>query len=113
MTDPSTPDLAARIAWFVEALGDPELVEEAQSSQAEADDLVGGFVGAENPFGVPQTILNRCILEVAADLFFRRQSRNGVMPFDGGMEAQPLRIRNDPLAGIYPLLRVYIPSGLA
>ncbi|AMB58242.1 hypothetical protein [Microterricola viridarii] len=101
---------ATDIAWYVDAIGKD--AEFASTSQAEATELVSNFMGgASNPFGVPAVIVARAVLEVGADLFYRKTTRNGVVGF-GDMEAQPFRLNRDPMAAAYPLLRPYLVIGL-
>lgn len=77
---------------------------------SEANDLVTGYAGAA---GVPEAVLDRAVLETAADLFYRRSTRNGVADFEGIDGLQPIRVNRDPLAAAYPLLRRYVGAGLA
>lgn len=102
-TAPATP--TTTLEWFVEALG--EDVAYAADSKAEAADLVDNFVGAGNPFNVPTSVIARAVLEVGADLFYRKASRNGVVGFDGP-DPQPFRLNRDPMAAAYPILRPFL-----
>ncbi len=95
------------LAWFVEAVG--EEVAFAADCKAQAEELVTRFIGS--PDAVPEPVKERAVLEVGADLFYRKQSRNGVVGFDGP-DALPFRLNRDPMAAAYPLLRPYIQSGL-
>lgn len=97
------------LKWYVDALGDD--VAYAATSAAEAAELVGDFVGEGNPFNVPAKVLARAILEVGADLYYRKASRNGVVGLDG-VDPQPFRLNRDPMAAAYPLLRRRLVSGL-
>ena len=100
------------LAGFVHAIGAEDLAL-VDSSKAEATELVENFIGGlpANPFNVPDTIIDRAVLEVGADLFYRQQTRNGIAGFDGATMA-PARINRDPMAAAYPLLRQYIPVSL-
>lgn len=95
--------------WFVTAVG--EDVEFAKACELEATALVDNFVGEDNPFNVPDEVLTRAVLEVGADLYYRKASRNGVVGF-GGDDPQPFRLNRDPMAAAYPLLRPFIVTGL-
>ncbi|MDJ1115341.1 hypothetical protein [Microbacterium dauci] len=98
------------LTWYVDAVGDD--VEFAGESKTLATQMVHDFIGgAENPFGVPAPVVARAILEVGADLYYRKASRNGVVEL-GGVEAQPFRINRDPMTAAYPLLRRYLVMGL-
>lgn len=112
MPDPSTtdPPAATDLDWYVEAIG--EDADYARRSQAEAEDLVYPFIGGKsNPYGVPQTSIERAVLEVGADLFYRRLARNGIASFEG-MEIQPVRLNRDPMSAAYPILRRHLVTGL-
>jgi hypothetical protein len=107
MAESTTPP--TDLAWYVEAIGEDAPF--ATASAAEATALVMNFIGADNPYGVPEVIVARVVLEVGADLFYRKASRNGIVGFEG-IEAQPMRVNRDPMAAAYPILRQYIPVGL-
>jgi hypothetical protein len=102
------------LAAYVQAVGADDLAF-VQQCAAEATELVTGLIGGSaddpNPFAVPQAIVARAVLEVGADLYFRRASRNGIVPFDGD-DPQPMRINRDPLVAAYPILRPYLVMGL-
>lgn len=102
------------ITWYVDAFTDPVSAEYAKTSREEATQLVTDFIGgAENPFRVPDSIIDRATLEVGADLYYRKASRNGVINLDGGdMGVQAFRLHRDPMAAAYPLLRRYLAQGL-
>lgn len=104
-TTPATTDLA----WYVEAIN--EDVEYAADSNRTAVQMVGDLVGANNPHKVPETVVARAVLEVGADLYYRKASRNGIVGLEG-IAPQPQRINRDPLAAAYPLLRHYLVMGL-
>lgn len=98
------------VEWYVNAIG--EDAEFAADCQTQATALVGKFIGGEdNPFGVPEEVVNRAILEVGADLYYRRASRNGIVGLDG-IEPQPMRLSRDPMSAAYALLRPYLITGL-
>lgn len=68
-----------------------------------ADDL-GGYV----PSNAPEVIVDRAVLEVAADLWNRRNAPNGVMnaQFEnfGGDQGAAVRIARDPMQAAYKIL---------
>lgn len=110
MTDDTTP-ATTDLAWYVEALGEDAAY--ASTSAAEAKQLVHDFIGGEtNPFEVPESVVARAVLEVGADLYYRKASRNGVVEFGGVEVAQPIRLNRDPMAAAYPILRRYLVMGL-
>lgn len=104
-TTPATTDLA----WYVEAVGEDSTY--AAESKATAAQLVGDLIGEGNPYGVPASVVARAVLEVGADLYYRKQSRNGIVGLEG-IDPQPQRLNRDPLAAAYPLLRRYLVMGL-
>jgi|GEM_PF-2200596 len=109
MTDavPSTP---TKLDWYVNAIGDDKPF--AAESDALARVMVHDFIGGKaNPFGVPSEVVERAVLEVGADLYYRKASRNGVVQLDG-VEPQLYRLNRDPMAAAYPLLRRYLVMGL-
>lgn len=104
-TTPASTDLE----WYTEALG--EDAEFAKTCALEATTLVNDFIGESNKGAVPDPVLARAVLEVGADLYYRKASRNGVVGFEG-IEAQPFRLNRDPMAAAYSLLRPYLVMGL-
>lgn len=76
-----------------------------------AQSLVATHVGTAT---VPASVRARAVVEVAAELYWRMQARNGVTEYGSG-EAGPelVRIGNDPLRAIRPLLRPYLAGGFA
>lgn len=109
MADDSMAPAATDLSWYVQAVGDD--VEFAASANAEAAQMVGDFIGADNPYGVPALVVARAVLEVGADLYYRKASRNGMVTLDG-VEPQIFRLNRDPMTAAYPLLRRYLVMGL-
>lgn len=85
----------------------------AAACVTEANALVMRAIGTDNPYQVPDELVARCILEVGAELYYRKSSRHGISSFDGVEGAMPLRISRDPMTAAYPLLKPFIPFGLA
>lgn len=104
-TAPATPDLD----WYVNAQGEDKPF--AASSAVEATQLVTDFIGEGNPYKVPPVVVARAVLEVGADLYYRKASRNGIVGLDSE-NPQMFRLNRDPMAAAYPLFRPYIPMGL-
>ncbi len=105
-TTPATTDLT----WYVNAIDADQPF--AATSETVARQMVTDFIGGENnPFGVPETVVARAVLEVGADLYYRKASRNGTVTI-GGVEPQMFRINRDPMAAAYPMLRRYLVMGL-
>lgn len=100
---------AGQLATYVQASdADTEFVD---SCLNEATTLVGRHV-SKALRTVPEDIQDRATLEVGADLYYRRRTRNGVANFDD-TEGMPLRISRDPMAAAYPLLAPYAGGGIA
>ena len=102
-------DLVSALAEYVNADAPDAGDEYIAACAMEASTLVDNYVGKVK---LPAEIRTRAILEVGADLFHRRASRNGVIGFEG-VEAIPVRIARDPMLSAYPILRQYLPIGLA
>lgn len=107
MPDETAP--ATTLDWYVQALGadKPFAEESAQVAQT----MVNDFIGNGNPFEVPDEVVARAVLEVGADLYYRKASRNGVATIQG-VEPQLFRLNRDPMAAAYPLLRRYLVMGI-
>ena len=108
MTDDTTPATTS-LDWYVTALGDD--LAYAKESEGVARQMVSDFIGDGNPYGVPAGVVARAVLEVGADLYYRKASRNGVVQL-GGVDPQLFRLNRDPMAAAYPLLRRYLVMGL-
>ena len=108
MDDDTTPAITS-LEWYVEAIGEDATF--AAVSKAEATQLVNDFIGQGNPFQVPASVVARAVLEVGADLYYRKASRNGIVGLEG-VDPQPFRLNRDPMTAAYPLLRRYLVTGL-
>lgn len=107
----TAPETGGRLAAYVKAT--PADAAFVASCQAEADALVAAHVGSDQG-RVPAEILDRAALEVAADLFYRRKSQNGIATFGGGdVDLTPLRIARDPMHAARELLRPYLGGPFA
>lgn len=76
----------------------------------QAGELVAAYVGDAV---IPAAVADRAALEVAAELFHRRQAPGGITQFatpDGG---SAVRMARDPMVAAYPLLNRYLGLGLA
>lgn len=71
--------------------------------------LVMDYVGDVT---VPEEVLSRVVLEVGADLFYRKGTKHGTAQF-ADVDANPIRIARDPLTAAYPLLKRYVGGGFA
>lgn len=72
---------------------------------AAALELVSRFVGSAT---VPAPVLHSAILDVASDLWHRRQHHNGIVTFDTPEGVTPWRVNRDPMASAYPILRPFV-----
>jgi len=78
---------------------------------ARAAQLVKDKIGDAD---VPDAVLSAAILEVAANLYQRRQSSIGTTSYgDPEIMGNPMKPALDPLTPAWPLLRGYIGPGLA
>lgn len=113
MSTPAPEPLDVALEWYVKANAstEPELVTFAAACHEEASELVERHIGTAT---VPEAIMARAVLEVGADLFYRRAARNGVVNFGNGVEAASVvRINRDPMTQAYPLLSPYVGLGFA
>lgn len=113
MSTPAPDPTPVDLDWYVKAASstEPQLADFAASCQAEAEALVARHVGDVE---VPVEVEARAVLEVGADLFYRRAARNGVVNFGSGIEAASVvRINRDPMTQAYPLLAPYVGLGFA
>lgn len=62
---------------------------------------------------VPADILDLARLEVGADLYHRRDARNGVAGFDQADAIQPVRIARDPMRAADDILRPFLGMAIA
>lgn len=111
MPEPEAP--AVELDWYVKAASstEPRLADFADACQLEAAALVDDHIGDAV---VPTVLRDRAVLEVGADLFYRRAARNGIVSFGSGVEAASVvRINRDPMTQAYPLLAPYVGLGFA
>lgn len=60
---------------------------------------------------IPQVISQRAVLEVASELWAKRNAIGGIM--QGYSDAGPVRLARDPMIAAYPLLRPYLQLVIA
>lgn len=75
-----------------------------------AAELVNTYVGTRQ---VPDSVLTRAVLDVASELFHRRNAPGGVMQQFTDLGAAPVRMARDPMLGAYPILAPYVGGGFA
>lgn len=102
---------------------EPRLIEHLQLSRSEggeyvtqcleeAHQLVTDYVG--KGVTVPDSVLERAVIETAANLFWRREAQHGIATFGGGeSDVQTVHISTDPLRIARPLLARYMPPVIA
>jgi hypothetical protein len=74
-----------------------------------AQELVSAWVGLS---AVPDVVIDRAVLVVAAEMFQQRSAPNGVTQF-ADMDGVGIRVARDPMLGAYPILRPYVGGGFA
>lgn len=68
--------------------------------------LVARYVGSATT--VPTHVHDEAVLIASSELFYRRQSPQGVTQF-ASMDGNPVRAAKDPLNAVYPLLNGFLP----
>lgn len=104
MATPTPQERAQRLTSYVSALA----TETAYVTEcaAEATELVTAYVGGST---VAEVKMERAILEVGADLYYRKQARSGSPSYEGA-EMSSLQVPKDPMRLAYPLLRPDLPG---
>lgn len=69
--------------------------------------LTTGLLGARAAAIVPEPVLDQALLETAATLYYKRQTRLGVIGLDG-TDAAPVRASRDPLNVARSILGPYM-----
>lgn len=112
MTTPTpAPDLIERVSLFVKAPATAPAVAFVEACTKEAQGLV--TVAASGTWtDIPASVLDRAIIEVAADLYHRQSTRLGVSGFADN-DLNPVRITRDPMAAARPILAPYLAGGFA
>jgi hypothetical protein len=72
--------------------------------------LVNGYVGTAV---VPAPVLDRARLEVGAQLYRRQNAPGGATQFAIAGDQGAVRVSQDPMAGVYPMLRPYVGPVIA
>lgn len=82
--------------------------------ELQATAMVEQFIADNGRTGVilPAVIKARAVLEVGAELYFRREARLGIAGLDTEAAA-PVRISRDPMRAAYDLLTPYTKPALA
>jgi hypothetical protein len=111
MTDPYVPDdlASALLARLARYLGTSESDTDLDDVIAEATQLVTTYTGLAV---VPEVILTRAVIEVASELYHRKNAPNGISQF-ATPEGNPIRVARDPMVAARPLLAPYVLGGFA
>lgn len=109
-----TPE-PAKLAAYVNDSDRTGGSEYVQQSAAEAAAMLEGHLTVTNVRAMPpEHVVARALLEVGAELYHRRTSRNGIAGLDGSPDnIAPLRIARDPMRACYDILRPYMKPALA
>lgn len=78
----------------------------------EAAALLSDLVGDRRE-EIPDELYDLALIECAADLYWRRQARNGIATFDGVDGIETVNVRRDPLTGSRDVLAHYLGVGIA
>lgn len=76
---------------------------------AEAGGMVGNHIGGSD---VPEYAHYRAVLEVAAELYYRRQARGGISMYTNTETPVPVRLARDPMKAAYDILAPHLPGGI-
>jgi hypothetical protein len=96
--------MAVTVAQFREYVGTDEDSVFVTNCLAAGKALVDRFVGEKT---VPVHLVDEAILIASSELFYRRQSPQGVTQF-ASMDGNPVRAAKDPMNACYPLLAPYV-----
>lgn len=110
--DPADYSSAGLLVYVGAKLGQEGVDEFADQCWDEADALVTAYISEANLDAVPEEIIGRATLEVGAELFHRKNTKNGLSQF-ATADGQAVRIARDPMVAAYPLLNRYLPGGFA
>lgn len=106
MTAPTAEELAALRGYVnADATADAYLTKCWDT----ASDMVGARIGEVTT--VPKAVRERATLDVASELFHRRNAPGGVLGQFADVGAAPIRLARDPMLGAYPILAPYLPGG--
>ena len=99
------------LATYVGLSGSDALVEQCWRQALE---LVDGWRGWQEvyPWPIPADARGRAILEVGAELYHRKNTKNGISQF-ASTDGSAIRVARDPLIPAYPIWRPFIPGGFA
>lgn len=102
--------LADDLAGYVETTRSDQSDACLRTGAALVDTYLSGGGAAES---CPEEVRERAYLEVASELFHRKNSPQGVAQFSTFDGSAPVRTARDPMVAAYPLLRPYVAGGFA
>jgi len=102
-------ELSVNLADFVGPLKAESDIAYATACEAEAAQLVEDYIKG---YTVPEVVKVRAIREVGAELYHRRNAKNGVMQL-ASPDQPATRVARDPMVAAYPILNRYVPGGVA
>lgn len=106
---PETKRLTDALAQYVQApASDPYLA----SCAATATDMVVAHCGPA-VIDVPRRVLDRAVLEVAANLYHRRATLGGVTGLEDTETTMGESVPRNPMTPAYPILRPYMWPAIA
>lgn len=80
------------------------------SCTTEAIDLIKQHIGEAT---VPEAIATRAVIETAAELYWRRNARNGIAQFNSGEGIELMRVGADPMHAARIILRPWLGVPIA
>jgi len=96
---------AVTLAQFQSYLGTDETGDFIESCLSAGNAHVGRYIGDVDT--VPNHVHEQAILICSSELFYRRQSPQGVTQF-AAMDGTAVRAGKDPMNAVYPLLQPYV-----
>ena len=101
--------MAVTVAQFREYVSTDEDSTFVDNCLAAGKALVDRYIGDVTT--VPSHIADEACLIASSELFYRRQSPQGVTQF-ASMDGSPVRAAKDPMNAVYPLLQPYVSYGV-
>lgn len=99
---------ATDLIEYVEAES-PSATQFATECWDQATALVSTYTGESD---VPESVKDRAILEVGAELYNRKNAPNGITQFGDLTSGQGIRVARNPMVAAYPLLAPYVGGGI-
>jgi hypothetical protein len=100
-------DVDSVAEWTGADPADPVLPTVLEVAQA----MVAEFLGVDGGHRCPDVIQDQAVLQLASELWARRNAPGGVLPWAGAEGASPVRMGRDAMASVTPMLARYKPMG--